>query len=253
MLCLRPRYHSFVPDEGEPRSETTGRRIELEWQIPVENTALILVDVWNNHFLPEALERINAIVETRLVPLVRQCRESGLLVVHAPCSIVARKSPLWKPRTLLPEPSLWPPPDFIAREGRYKAFALPVNRHDAEVEALVAHRDFHPALPPRPGDEVIATGGELEQLLVERKILFLLYAGFHNNQCLLVRDYGILPFLRARYEVIVLRDCTTAMETAATLANLTLTQQTHLLIEMIGGRTADSRELRFHQPRFIHP
>lgn len=53
-----------------------------------------------------------------------------------------------------------------------------------------------------------------------------------------------LPLLAPHHEVILLRDCTTAMEAAHTQARLDQTPNAILMLEMFGRYSLDSSELR---------
>ena len=90
---------------------------------------------------------------------------------------------------------------------------------------------------------MVATGEELHQLCHRSGILFLFFAGFNTNACILVRDYGTVEMSRRGYEVILVRDCTTGMESRQTQPTLSQTSGAILFLEMFGQYTVTSEEL----------
>ncbi len=67
--------------------------------------------------------------------------------------------------------------------------------------------------------------------------------GFNTNACILMRDYGTLAMGRRGYEIILLRDCTTGMESFETHENLGQTRGAVLFLEMFGHYSLTSGEL----------
>ena len=77
----------------------------------------------------------------------------------------------------------------------------------------------------------------------EKGILFLLYAGFNTNCCVLLRDYGTLAMRDRGYEVILIRDCTTGMESYDSQSRLGQTNGTVLFLEMFRAYSTTSNEI----------
>ncbi len=248
---IHPRYYSFLADREEDSFEKNARYVELEWRVPVHQSALVLVDVWGWHYLKDTRERVEQITRERIAPVVAACRRAGVRVIHAPAPRVAKTSPHWVGRTapetaasLFPIPrSQWPPQAFLERSGEYAAYArqkTPFSKQLADESATKC--DFHPLVLPEEGDAVVATGVELRSLLEKEQRLFVFYAGFHNNACYLSRDYGIISMQAAGYQPILLRDCTTAMESATSQVAGLQTEGANLLIEMFFGVSIDSAD-----------
>ena len=248
---IHPRYYSFLADREEDSFERNGKYVEMEWRVPVHQSALVLVDVWGWHYLKDTMERVEQITRERIAPLVTACRRAGVRVIHAPALRIARTSPYWvgkaahgAPDSLFPVPRQeWPPKAFLERSGEYAAFArkkTPFSKQLAEDSATKC--DFHPLVLPEEGDAVVGTGVELRSLLENEQRLFLFYAGFHNNACFLARDYGLIAMQAAGYQPILLRDCTTAMESAESQAASLQHEGANQLIEMFFGVSIDSSE-----------
>ena len=67
-----------------PRTEGNGRHLELEWEVPVEQVGLVVVDGWNLHYLSDTQARNEQVIKVKLAPLIAACRQGGLTVIHAP-------------------------------------------------------------------------------------------------------------------------------------------------------------------------
>ena len=216
-LHLRVRYFQDCTPEDIPCREENFVRREFEMALPVEQTALVLVDVWNAHFIESWLERAETVVREAVVPVLERAREVGLAVVHAPSPGVAEQFQhlkRHKPPDPQPEPD-WPPATFRRRQGPYAAYRGP--RHQPPGVRPIPDLGMSPAIEVREDDFVIATGQQLHDLLKQRGILHLIYAGFATNWCVLGRDYGIRAMSSRGYNVSLLRDATMGVEFPDTL------------------------------------
>lgn len=247
-LHLRPRYHRWHVDPGVDWVESNTTYAHLDWNVPRAQCALVLLDVWNQHYLKDTEARAEAIVQQRLRPLLHACRAANLPIVHAPSPPQAKAHAQWlqvpgwdKPSW--PEDDEWPPAAFRRSQGEYASYQLPTEPRDGEREAHRAGLQIHADVRPAEGEPVIATGQELHLWCRDQGILFLLFAGFNTNACILHRDYGTIDMSRRGYTVVIVRDCTTGMESAATHATLGQTNNAILLSEMFGRYSVDSVEL----------
>jgi nicotinamidase-related amidase len=102
---------------------------------------------------------------------------------------------------------------------------------------------IHPKAAPTPQEVVIADGEELHAYCKKKGILFLLFAGFNTNACILSRDYGTLDMSKRGYQVVLVRDCTTGMESSESQATLAQTNGAILQLEMFGQYTITSGEV----------
>ncbi|MFH1567378.1 MAG: isochorismatase family protein [Gemmatimonadota bacterium] len=244
-LHVRPRYHRWHVDPGVEWVETSTGYAHLDWTIPLARAAVVLVDVWNGHYLADTAARAEVIIRERLRPLLAACRAAGLQVVHAPSPPQAHGHPAWvrlAEEDGGAEPS-WPPPDFRSKAGAFAAYAKPAEPRQGEIDRIREARTIHPEAEPQGAEVVIATGEELHRYCAREGILFLFYAGFNTNACILLRDYGTIEMGRRGYEVAILRDCTTGMESAQTQAALGQTRGAILLLEMFGKYSLTSEEL----------
>jgi nicotinamidase-related amidase len=246
-LRISPRYYRWHVDPGVEWVETNTEYAHLDWRIPLDQAALVLVDVWEGHYLKDCEARINEISEKHLSPLLASVRKSEIKVIHAPSPDTAKRQPGWvKMADVNPvrerDPE-WPPKDFVVKEADYAAYARPFEPRDSELDRLRTDRQIHALALPQDGEAVVANGEELHQYCMQNGILFLLYAGFNTNCCILLRDYGILAMRDRGYEVILIRDCTTGMESYDSQAKMLQTTGTILFLEMFRATSITSEEI----------
>jgi nicotinamidase-related amidase len=246
-LHVRPRYYRWHVDPGVEWLEANTDHAHLDWMIPLPQAALVLVDVWDRHYLKDAEARAEAIINEKFVPLLAGCRRAGLKIIHAPSPPQAKQHPNWVGTAREPErptpASDWPPPEFRGKSGAFTAYGRPAEPREPELSLLRSRLRVHRQVVPVGDEPVVATGDELHDVCRKAGILFLFFAGFNTNACILVRDYGTLAMSQRGYEVILLRDCTTGMESSQSLPTFAQTNGAILLLEMFGQYSITSDDL----------
>jgi nicotinamidase-related amidase len=244
---ISPRYYRWHVDVGVEWVETNTEYAHLDWDIPLDQVALVLVDVWEGHYLSDCEARINQITEKHLAPLIASARTGGVRVIHAPSPDTAKRQAGWvqlaETNPLKATDPEWPPKDFVKKEADYAGFARPFEPRDGELDVLRTDRAIHELARPVEGEPVVAHGEELHAYCKQNGILFLLYAGFNTNCCVVLRDYGTLAMRDRGYEVILVRDCTTGMESYESQANLSQTNGTIQFLEMFRAYSVTSNEI----------
>ena len=245
-LSVKPRYYRWDVDPGQEWIEANTRAAWLEWKIPVSQTALVLVDVWQRHYIKDPEYRAEEIINKKLLPLLVSLRKSGVKIIHAPSPEVAVTHPNWikmqSREQIYSKHDEWPPEEFLSSTGAFKPFAMPYEPME-EVRSKMAPLTFHPKVLPLKDEPVVANGIELHEYLKKNKLLFILYAGFNTNACIINRDYGTTRMRDRGYKIILVRDCTTGMESKETQATMAQTNGTILNLEMFGCFTVTSAEI----------
>ena len=159
-LNIKPRYYRWHVDPGVEWLETNTGYATLDWKIPLSQTALVLVDVWQRHYIKDTEERGEKIIVNTLVPLMSRCRNAGLQIIHAPSPPVARQHMNWvnleKPSGTAKRDD-WPPTQFINSSGPYESYRRPKEPREAERQNLPPLQ-FHPKAVPVGNEPVIAPG-----------------------------------------------------------------------------------------------
>ena len=246
-IHVMPRYYRWHVDPGTEWLEANTGYAHLDWRIPMEQAALVLVDVWDGHYLKETADRTEVIVRDSIVPLLSACRAAGMPVIHAPAPGLAEHHPAWVKLIEDHERSEpvddWPPKSFRSKSQAFSSFARPEEPREPELVARRAKRKLHPLVEVEEGEAVIYNGEELHRHCKENGILFLFFLGFNTNACILLRDYGTVAMSKRGYEVIVVRDCGTGMESFETQEGLWQTRGAILFLEMYGKYSVTSQEL----------
>jgi len=229
ILDLPCRYYRVYTDPEISCDEDNFHFVERQLSLPIEQTALVLVDVWSTHYIDSWLQRATEITRDRIVPLLQAARQAGVTIIHAPSPfVVERHHPGFTPEPNPPaESSAWPPPSFrgIYRSGEHADFGR--NREPRLQDAIARYETelkITDQVAPLPGEQIIATGNQLHELLTERRILHLVYAGFATNWCVIGRDYGIIAMNERGYNILLVRDATTGVEFHDSVEELTATE-----------------------------
>jgi nicotinamidase-related amidase len=238
-LRLPVRYQSMHSTSPDDNVEANIALTEAVLELDPRAMALVLVDVWNKHHVKSHMERTGQIMREQIAPLLPLARAAGISVIYAPSPQIAHKYPHWQriaaaeheappPKSDANPAADWPPADFRRRTGLYAAYARRPGETPADYQGPLPDwwrwDAIDASIAPLVDDAVVATGEELHRLLRERQILFLLYAGFATNICILYRDYGVHAMGARGYLTILLRDCTTGIENRDTLADFTTTR-----------------------------
>lgn len=223
-INIRARFCFRITAPDGNQREKDAYHAYTDWRIPLDQVALVCLDIWNMDIHQDMRERDDRITRERIVPLVKAARESGLRIIHAPSPPVARRHANWiqleqdAPRRESSGDSPdWPPRSFREKTGEYARYASPERENMLlSWKFLDDYCDFHDLVRPESDEPVIATGEELHRLCAEKGILFLLFAGFHTPGCMTNRTYGMTAMRDRGYTCILVRDCTNGMESHET-------------------------------------
>ena len=237
------RYLTYAP-LGEESIEANFQYQEMDLDLDAAETALILVDCWDHHYIDTHLSRAKEIVSKTLAPFTDFCRDVGILVVHAPGLGVIKRYEDWMENPNewdrhAAEPD-WPPDDFRNRAGQYSKMTLwkSTPAMDAWMDYASNRMGIMPELGPEPGDVAVADGDQLHSLLRDKRILHVLYAGFATNWCVTNKNYGLQAMSTRGYNVVLLRDATTAVETHDSFQDEMMKKTAIRTAEMMTGFSA---------------
>ena len=83
-LDLQVRYFQDSTPLGVPCREENFVRRQIRMSLPLAQTALVLVDMWNDHFNDSWLERAAHLTGAAVVPVLEAARAAALKIIHAP-------------------------------------------------------------------------------------------------------------------------------------------------------------------------
>jgi len=234
---------------------------ERQLDIPLDQTALILIDTWDVE--RKRFAKLNEVdIAKDIYPLLKMARKLNMLVLHAPhrpigwdginheARNIDLRGPADTPRSKVPEwvqakeihNSQWPPVEFIFRVGEYAKYSRYSNpSYIPYANILGIHKDL---LPQKRKKEFIASSlNDVQKIFQQNKILHLLYVGGATNQCIVQRPVGIRNMSARGYNTIIVRGATIGSELQSTRDSWRVTNAAILDIEINNGFSVDKNNL----------
>ena len=191
-----------------------------------KRTALIICDMWDDHWCKSAANRVVEMAPT-LNKTVQAAREQGVFIIHAPSSVVdfykgtpqrklAQNAPYSKPPIKLSEAQRWGTA-WCWTDPKYEG-VLPIDDSDMGCSCKGEKCEIRSAwsrqidlIDLKPGDALTDNGQETFNLLAERKIDNVILCGVHLNMCVLGRPFAIRQMVKLEKNVALIRDLTDTM------------------------------------------
>jgi type 1 glutamine amidotransferase/nicotinamidase-related amidase len=206
-----------------PLSDGTGRfrlmQKKLEWD--PEQTAIIICDMWNQHWCKGATSRVGELAP-RMNEVVSKARNMGILIVHAPSGTVNfyENHPARKRAQNAPKAANLP--GDISKWCRWigeteKNIGYPIDHSDGGCDCQPMCKQGSPwrrqidIIEVRNEDAISDSGVEVWNLLEQRGIDNVIIMGVHTNMCVLGRPFGLRNMARYGKNVLLMRDMTDTM------------------------------------------
>jgi len=238
VLCITAGSQSMSPQEDllqlhvrsrvplDDADQSSGYRVVEEtvtWN--PEKTALIICDMWDDHWCQGAARRVVEMANP-MNELVHRARDRGLLIIHAPSTCVefyqdtpqrrrAQAAPHAKPPVALSQATRWGTkwcwPD-TKRETE-----LPIDDSDMGCDCEKTCEIHTPwtrqiaSIDIEEADAISDDGQEVYNLLEQHGIDHIIIAGVHLNMCVLGRSFAIRQMVTLGKDVVLIRDMTDTM------------------------------------------
>jgi nicotinamidase-related amidase/type 1 glutamine amidotransferase len=236
---LIARYR--VPNPAEAgRFEVREKR--LQWD--PRKTAIIICDMWDNHWCKGATDRVGEIA-ARLNRVIAVARDRGVLIIHAPsnCMDFYKETPQRRLAQLAPAARDAPRDiDQWCRSLRDEE-RLPVDDADGGCDDDPRCVQPNPWKQPwkrqiasiliAPEDAVSESGSEIWNLLSKRGVNNVMLTGVHTNMCVLGRPFGLRQMARAGKNVVLIRDMTDSLYNSRRPPFVSHTRGTEFVVEHI--------------------
>ena len=219
--------------------------------IQYEKTAVILCDLWDDHWCRGAATRV-AELAPRVDQFVKACRTRGATIIHAPSSVTdfyAGHPARNRARHVTFNPT--PVPLSAARRwgtgwcwpDEAREPALPIDDSDMGCDC-----DPHCTLPMagqdpwsrqintiavHPEDYLSDEGQEVWNILRTNEIDQVLMVGVHLNMCVLGRPFGIRQLVALGVPILLVRDLTDTMYNSRKRPFVSHYEGTDLVIEHV--------------------
>jgi nicotinamidase-related amidase len=212
-----------------------------------KKTALIICDMWDDHWCKNAAGRVNEMAGP-LNEMVKVARSRGMLIIHAPSSVTdfykdtpQRKLAMAAPFAKTPVPlatvqrwgTAWCYPD-PKREPK-----LPIDDSDMGCDCAVKCKILSPwtrqikVIEIADGDAITDNGQETWNLLKARGIEHVMICGVHLNMCVLGRPFGVRQLKDLGVDVALMRDFTDTMYNPEKAPKVSHFAGTELMIEHV--------------------
>jgi len=187
------------------------KEIALTEEIAPKETAILLCDMWDDHWCKSSAKRCDALAK-KMEPILKELRARGVTIIHAPsdCMDFYKDAPQRQNMIAIPKAELPknleladPPLPIDCKEGGCD--------DDKPVKQFKAWKRQHEALTIGENDFISDKGPEVYSLLKARGIKQLLVCGVHTNFCVLNRTFAIKQMSRWGVRCMLVRDLTDSM------------------------------------------
>ena len=229
-LHLALRTQVLGQDE---RGRTVWKVAETPSRWPVEESALLLCDVWDLHWSKGANERLAPLLP-RMDQVTRAARDAGVRIIHAPSDTMAFYE--GHPARLRVQAAVAVAPPVVAER---EDLPLPVDASDggSDTGESTWHKAWsrqHPAIHvDEARDGICDQGRQLYSFLRGEGRRRLLIMGVHTNMCVLNRSFAIKQMVKWGLEVALIRDLTDSMYNPARPPYVSHEEGTRLVVEYI--------------------
>lgn len=234
----RPRVPGVFAVSLRERDETGSRERQEQWQ--AAETAIIICDMWDNHYCQAAAQRVGVMVP-RMNTTLTAARDHGAQIVHSPSGTIDLYADTYQRKRLLRMPAHKPPfplEGWCHRDPDREP-ELPVDTSRSACEdpnpgAVVRkYTRQHPGLDILGYDVISDRGDEIFNLMKHEGIKNVAIMGVHTNMCVLGRPFGIRQLVRLGFNVALVRDLTDTMYDPREKPFVSHTRGTELVIEHI--------------------
>lgn len=200
------------------RSRKGGIPVEKIAQWNAAETAIIICDMWNDHYCKSSARRLNLMVP-RMNSVIGDARKLGVHIIHAPSGTMDKYAALPQRKRMMEAKSFRPPVEIgkwcyldLKDEGPLPVDDATEPCDDATVGARVRVFDRqHEGLEIGGPDGISDSGQEIYNYFEQEGVKNVVLMGVHTNMCVLGRPFGIRQMTRLGKNVALARDLTDAM------------------------------------------
>jgi len=182
-----------------------------------QRTAVVVCDMWDKHWCPDATERVGELAPV-MNRVIANAREKGALIIHCPSDTMTYYKDHEGRRLAQAAPKVEtkvPLQGWCSLQG-HKEPPLPIDDSDGGCDGCPDSPNYrawsrqHPAIEIKPGD-AITDSVEAFYLMRQRGITNVIVMGVHENMCVLGRPFSIRQMVAQGQNVVLMRDMTDSM------------------------------------------
>ena len=210
----------------------------VEWE--VSETAVIICDMWDDHYCKSAAQRVG-VMAPKMNAVLTAARERGVMIIHAPSGVVNMyaDSPYRKRMQQAPKAASAFPLNKWCDLDPKREPPMPVDTSKCACDdpvvgpAVQRFSKQHPAIDIIGYDGISDSGEEIYNFMVAEGIENVVLMGVHTNMCVLGRPFGIRQMVKLGKRVVLARDLTDAMYDPRQSPYVSHARGTDLVIEHI--------------------
>ena len=213
----RPQVAGTLLLHARSRDRETGAVQEEEIEWAASETAVIICDMWDNHYCQSAAQRV-AVMAPRMNEVITAARSHGVMIIHAPSGCMdeyagtpQRQRMRQAPHTDAPFELTW---CYLIPEREPEIpIKVDVSPCDDPVvgPAVRVFTRQHPKVEIIGYDGVSDSGQEIWNYCQAQGIRNVVLMGVHTNMCVLGRSFGIRQMVKLGMNVALARDLTDCM------------------------------------------
>jgi len=201
-LSLRSRVQPF-------KGVDAWDEVTLRKELPAKETALLICDMWDDHWCKPAAKRCDALAK-KMAPVIAAARARGVHIIHSPSDCMDFYKDAPQRRRILEIAKAEPPKPLELPNP-----ALPCDTTsggcDDDSKFFKAWKRQHEAIAIADADVISDKGDEVYSFIKARGIKTMLYVGVHTNMCVLHRTFAIKQMTRWGIPCVLVRDLTDSM------------------------------------------
>lgn len=234
---LRLEMREWAPLPDDPDQFKLNQRV-VDWQ--VAETAIIICDMWNDHYCKLAAQRVGEMVP-RMNRVLTAARSHGVAIIHAPSGTIDFYQDTVYRQRILAAPAVEPPVPIAGwcyldpkTEPEMPVDVSECSCDDPVVgEQVPVYEREHPGIDIIGYDVISDNGKEIYNFCRQEGITNIAIMGVHANMCVLGRSFGIRQMTRLGMNVVLVRDLTDAMYDPRQPPYVSHTRGTEMVIEHI--------------------
>jgi nicotinamidase-related amidase len=203
-LNLRTRVETF-------KGSGVWDEVTLHKELHAKETAIILCDVWDNHWCGNAAKRCDLLAH-KMVPVLDAARRRGVQIIHAPSDCMGFYKDAPQRKRIQEAPRVEPPKPLTLTDP-----PLPIDDSDGGCDDAMPDKEHrawtrqHAAIPIAENDVISDNGNEVYSFLKQHGIKNLIIMGVHTNMCVCNRSFAIKQMTKWGIRCVLARDLTDSM------------------------------------------
>jgi nicotinamidase-related amidase len=229
-FTLNLRHQELQQDAG---GHNEWRVIVTRRVVAANKTAIIICDMWDQHWSRGANERVGQMV-ARMNQVVSAARNHGALIIHAPSETMTFYETAPARQRALAIALVTPPPPLDRATPPLPIDASDEGSDTGETRTYRAWSRQHAALTIDQSQDMISDNGQqIYSILHSRDIEQVLIMGVHTNMCVLNRSFAIKQLVKWSVPIALVRDLTDTMYNPAMPPYVSHNEGTRLVVGYI--------------------